>query len=377
MNFREYILVGAFLIIANYSYSQFNNSTFHIGQRVDRIDSNKFSLSVRNADFLKNNEYFNKIVQGYTLIGFYLQPRLVYQATPNLKLEGGVHLQKYSGLNKFTQVLPVFTVNYQAFNWLNIIIGTLYGSINHCMIDPVFDFERVYKNNVENGVQIIVDHKRIRSDLWLNWEKFIFEHSTFQEELVFGNSTELNITAPGKRVILAVPLQFLFAHKGGQDLNIPGHHVETLMNLAYGMHLGLNLNDKIVQRLVFRGYVTHYKDLSALKVLQYKNGLAFYPSLALEGKFFDLMVAYWDGKQFIAPRGEAYYQSISHNDSVYTESNRRLITLKLGFHHTISKGIEAGVRFEGYYDIQHKIFEYSYGLYLIFMRDFLLKKIKG
>lgn len=362
------------IVMTHYTHAQFSNPAFFSPYKL-KADSNTLSLKISNTNFLKNNEYFNKIVQGYTLIGFHFQPRLVYKPARQVSLEGGIHLQKYSGLDHFTQALPVFTVNYQPFRWLNLVMGTLYGSLNHRMAEPLFDFERHYTYNVENGIQVLINHDRIHSDLWINWEKFIFKHSGFQEEFVFGNSTRLNILNKTRKVILHVPVQFLFAHKGGQGLNMPGHHIETLMNVAYGLSIGIRTNKKFISEITLNGLIAHYQDLSPLKYLKYDNGIAFYPYLSMDGKFMEICAAYWDARHFIAPRGESMYQCISSEDSVYKEDHRKLLTMKLGLKYEIINGIDLGARFEGYYCLNEKHFDFSYSLYLVFKRDIIIKKI--
>lgn len=364
------------IVISQYAHAQFSNSAFFSSYKL-YADSNLLSLKISNTNFLKNNEYFNKIVQGYTLIGFHLQPRLVYQPASKVRIEGGIHLQKYSGLNQFTQVRPVFTVNYQPFRWLNLVMGTLYGALNHRMAEPLFDFERHYTQNVENGLQVLISHDLIHSDLWLTWEKFIFRHSEYQEEFVFGNSTRLNVLNKSRKVILQVPVQFLFAHKGGQGLNMPDHHIETLMNVAYGVSFGVRTNKKFISEITLNGLLTHYRDLSPLKYLKYDNGYAFYPYINVEGKFLEICAAYWDARHFIAPRGEAMYQCVSSEDSVYKENHRKLLTMKLGLKYEIIKGIDLGARFEGYYCLNKKHFDFSYSLYLVLNREILIKRINN
>ncbi len=258
MKSHVYILIILISFFSNPVKAQFDHSAFYSNPHLNIADSNRLSLSIYNTDFIKNNEYFSPIVSGYTLIGYLLQARLAYQVAPNVKIEAGIHLQKYSGLDKFTEVKPIFTVNYQPFSWANIIIGTLYGSANHRMIDPLFDIERYYKNNIEDGAQLLINHPRIHADLWLNWEQFIMKHSTFQEKIVAGFSAEIPLIDTSKRTILSIPVQCLLAHKGGQDLNLPDHVIETLLNADYGLHVGVRFRSKVLNQLVFKGYIVHY-----------------------------------------------------------------------------------------------------------------------
>ena len=54
-------------------------------------------LSLHAFTFFKDNEYFNKIVDGYTLYGTQLNPQLVYYPTKDLRIEAGVFLWKDFG----------------------------------------------------------------------------------------------------------------------------------------------------------------------------------------------------------------------------------------------------------------------------------------
>ena len=73
-------------------------------------DSSKLNLSIENTNFLKNNEYFGDFAQGYTLIGYFLKPKINFSPHKKLKISAGVHLQKYSGIDKFTEIQPTFSV---------------------------------------------------------------------------------------------------------------------------------------------------------------------------------------------------------------------------------------------------------------------------
>ena len=76
-------------------------------ERLLMADSAALHLTIYNYNFLWNNEFFGPIDKGYTLIGFNLLPALEYHFTPNIKAKAGVRLTKYSGLDKFTDCLPV------------------------------------------------------------------------------------------------------------------------------------------------------------------------------------------------------------------------------------------------------------------------------
>ena len=70
------------------------------------------SLRIKNIDFIKNNEYYNPIIEGYTMPGFFLQPELLYSPSGKVTVRGGIHLLKYAGTEKFSQIRPVISATW-------------------------------------------------------------------------------------------------------------------------------------------------------------------------------------------------------------------------------------------------------------------------
>ncbi len=75
---------------------------------LDTLNFKKLFLGIGNTDFVKNNEYFNKTCDGYTLIGFGLSPTVSYYFTPRLKVEGGFYLLVYFVFPDYSVVGPVW-----------------------------------------------------------------------------------------------------------------------------------------------------------------------------------------------------------------------------------------------------------------------------
>ena len=48
-------------------------------------------LNFRNISFIRNNEYSNPVTEGYTLIGWFIQPELVYRPAQKVELRLGAH----------------------------------------------------------------------------------------------------------------------------------------------------------------------------------------------------------------------------------------------------------------------------------------------
>jgi hypothetical protein len=371
-------VIGAFLLIFSsfIGLAQLNNSAFNLPAALNPGDSNKLFLGIENGNYFKNNYYYNNFEVGYKEIGWFLQPSLEYYPTGNTRLSAGVHMLKYSGLENLSRFTPVLSFQYRMADGIDLVLGTIYGTTNHRLIEPVFQFDRYNINHVENGFQFLFDKKHVWSDLWMNWETFIFDRSPIQERFTVGTSTLIKLNDPGNRFQLQIPLQTLITHRGGMH-TIVNAHVQTYLNYVYGIDLGYNLEGKVFQNLAFRGYMVNYQDLSFVREEPYTNGSGFYPNILIEGKFLDLMLGYWNAQKFIASRGEYLFQSVSEVDSSFTEEQRRLLTFKFTLHHTISRGIEMGARLEAYMDLKHRNIDYTYTLFISFNRKLFLHEMKS
>ena len=69
-------------------------------------------LSLKNINFVKNNEYYNPIIEGYTLMGYFIQPELVYAPSKKVRLQLGTHILSYAGADKISKVKLVFSTTY-------------------------------------------------------------------------------------------------------------------------------------------------------------------------------------------------------------------------------------------------------------------------
>ena len=61
----------------------------------------ELSVEFDNLSFFKDDEYTGSFMKGYTLPGLWLQAKAVYYPLEMLKLEAGVHLQRFWGANRY------------------------------------------------------------------------------------------------------------------------------------------------------------------------------------------------------------------------------------------------------------------------------------
>lgn len=353
--------------------AQVDNSAFINNYKINSGDSGKLFFRFENTDFLKNNEYFNDYYEGFTLLGYFVKPVLEFYPNSKTKITAGAFLQKYSGIDGFTQATPLLTFQYAGTSWFDLVIGTIYGSYNHNLIEPLYQSDRYYREQQENGLQLLFNRKHFRADIWASWEKFIFQNDPSQEKIFGGVSGSLILFPENQehKFSFEIPLQGTVQHLGGQ-INVSDKKMSTLLNSALGFKTAYRLNNRT--SLILDGYFAKFYDNSPEKQLPYIAGYGLLGNLGVKRGNFTLLAGYWNCENFISPKGEPLFQSVSQMDSSYFRKKRKLVTLKLDFNKKISSDISLNFRVESYYDIVVKNLDYSYGLNIIFNRSFFIKK---
>ncbi len=353
------------------------NSAFSTYSPLCDTCNHHLDLRFEGSSFFQNNEYFDHFAMGLTGIGFYVQPTLEYYFMPNLRVNAGVFALKYSGLDHFSQVIPIFSMQYQATKSLEIVFGNIFGTLNHNLEQPLFRYDRFYTNHVEYGMQFLLHTKNIKSDLWLHWEHFIVQGDTAPERLDVGNNTLIHLCSH-KNLSVNLPVQWLFSHRGGQMEPGP-HYVATLFNGLTGLKFKYDLNSFSslqFQPLMAFYYGLHYPGPGFPGHPLFKNGYGIYPKLLYTYHHLNIMTAYWYGNRFIAPKGEYLFQSVSEINPDYSEAIRKLWVSKVWYNKTIGKYLNLEVRLSTYYDLNHRNLDYSYAFYMLINQDFFLAKYR-
>ncbi len=355
--------------------AQYGNRIYIVETGIAKADSQQLFLRFRNATFINNKEFFNPYQPGYTLIGYYARPVLEYHPGPNTRLRAGAHLLKYTGMGKFSSLIPVFSFEHSFLPGFDMVFGSLYGSLNHGMVEPLFSFERVFTHHHESGLQFLIDRGIFRADIWVDWETFIFTGDPFQEEFTAGLSSWVVLSGKENRLQVELPLQLLAVHKGGQIDN-SDERMQNIVNYAAGIHADLHLDHNFFRTIGFRGYLTFFHDLSNELQYPYRDGRGIYPNLHLDCRWFELGAGYWRGHRFIAPRGEPLFQSISQVDPELRADRRELYTSKIIFDRKLLRGINMGIRFEVYYDPVLNDLDHTGGLHIMIDERFFLTRVR-
>lgn len=332
----------------------------------------EFGLRLNSIAFFKNNEYFHPLVEGYTLPGFQVQPRFYYDLGDKFSLEAGVHLSQFSGKDGLNSVDPLFRATYSPTKTFSILLGWLKGNAAHQLIEPLYQWERVYTHPLEYGVQFLVEKPGFQLDTWIDWERYIELNDPFQEELTFGTTSKIKLISRNDLEIW-LPLQVTIKHMGGQvtAIDLP---LTTLANWSTGMSFSLYNSSSLVKRLLLDLYYVGFSDFSPQKRQPFKNGYGFYPVLSANVYDFQTSVGYWYAERFMSTKGEPLFQSVSTINPSVIYAGRTVMTFKASYYKQVFKNVSFAAYFESYLDMKINQFDYAYGITMSVNGDLLLKK---
>jgi len=332
-------------------------------------------LLVKADNFLKNNEYFSPLSEGWTGIGFFVQPQIEYKPDQKTTIDAGFHLLMYDGGSFVSEFLPLFSISYEAKPGFLLRMGHLNNDKLHYLSESLYRRDWFYQHPVEYGLQSIVDKAHFHSDTWLEWRRFIQKGDPFQEKIIAGSSSRMEQNL-GKHFSVHVPFQLLLTHKGGQIDTSP----DGVLTVFNGM-AGIGFSFKPYPLRTFNFGVDaqylYYQALSMpppgqINALPFQKGYAWNAGINASTKWFDLKMAYQQGYQFIAPYGEFLLESISELDSSFTMPKRKLIIGRIELSKSLSHYLQVKTNFEAYYDLPSKRMDFTYGVNLIVDDRFFL-----
>ncbi len=355
-------------------FAQLSNNVFVLADEADSSKKSSLWFDFYNFSFVKNNEYFNKIAEGYTLFGNQLMPVLKYYPTEKVSLELGLFAQKDFGNNKYTVIQPIFAVKIKHNN-LKLIFGSLEGAMNHQLVEPLYDFERIMNNRLENGLQGILKKDKIFVDAWFNWEKMIYRGDSVQE-YVSGGLSALYKCFSSEKFQIELPLQFVAMHQGGQ-IDVSEAPLTTRFNSATGIKFTWKFApERKLKALCFDNYFLFSKDFSNVYQHEYIEGSGYYLNFSTIFKEIVFMLSYWNGDKYTSTHGGNLYNSESrsvHNPK-YLEANRKLLIFRYIHEIEVIKGLHLSSRIEPHYDFEMSGFEFYTGLYIVYKPSFKLIK---
>jgi hypothetical protein len=376
------ILLLLVFLVQYKSQAQLDNSFFYdTAQTV--VAPEKLYLSIEMVGLHRNTEYFNKIVEGRTLFSTHTIPTLIYSPTSRVFIEAGAFLWKDFGNENYSLIAPFFRLKYTQKN-VSLIFGNLEGSLTHQLIEPLYDMERFHTHRTEQGIQLKLNKKRIYSDVWVDWRKMIYQNSPFQEEILGGSNTVLNLYQHEKWKI-TTPIQLVVKHSGGQ-INAPSPPDSvrlpafSLLNVALGADVQFFIREKWVKSLNISSYwVQSYNDLPLLPYV-FQSGRGSYINLKVStNRWGDFYFSHWYGNSYSSAIGGALFRSESTIPSNigYTEPYRHLILFRYSNTWKITDDLCFLLRFEPSYHFNQNKTELAWGFYLRYQPLFYLFQLKS
>jgi hypothetical protein len=370
------ILVGLFLFCVNTLFAQLDNRFISDHISLQPADSNSWGLSINNFNYLRNTEYFNDIEVGRTLFGYQLNPSLFIQPNDHLKLQAGVFVQSDFGATpSYTKVLPTFSVKIKKKHTL-FIFGTLEGALAHRMYEPLVNINSAIERRIENGFQLKHESNNTFFDLWINWEKFIERGSPYKEQFTAGLNFTPILISNENGFSVSVPIQGTAFHQGGQ-IDVDTTNMLMVFNAGSGILFNKKWEKALLSQMQFDLMTFSFIENTNSGYLPFRNGQAFMSNLSATLHDATVMLSYWYGNNFIAPRGTSIYQSVSLDNPGLTQANRQLIFVRYFYHKALADGLSLDVRFEPVYDVKASLLDFSYSLYISYTLDKKFGKLQA
>ena len=361
-------IIALLLISLFHTMAQNNLAIKHTHFHFDSTRNRQLLFQLENLNFLRNNEYFGDLAEGYTLTGYAIQPALTYYATPYFRLTAGVHLQQYNGTKEYDEVLPVLSAQLNFNHRLSVLMGAIKGHVHHNMPEPLLDPEWQINRPVETGIQFLYNSHRFNADLWLDWNQFIKMNDTIPEKFIVGLNSNLTISNPESRWNWNIPFQMMVSHRGGQISNY-NQPMESLLNLGTGITTEKKLTGRL-KSLKLATQLFLYKDLTDKNERPYNNGYANYHTACVDTHWGELMAGLWYAQDFFSLKGNPLFLSTSNYMKEFYKKDRQMITLKYNYNLPFKKQIKFNFGTEAYYDLKTQEMEYFYGLNVIFTPSF-------
>lgn len=366
---KKYLFIFYLFFIATVNAQHFTSDLTL--QQLFKSDSNSLYFNIDNYNFLWNNEFFNHYVDGYTLIGYNLRPTLEYHFTSQIKAEAGVYLQKYSGLDHYKRILPVYKVTWHTDHFA-VVAGTINGTTFHRLPDQILHHELQMSNAQEDGFQLVCNKHRIFADAWVNWQSFIFAGDKKQEELYGGLSVD-PIIIQNENWEINTPAAFVIFHQGGQ-IDSVDRSLKTLMNYTAGVQATRATGFRWADHIQVGTRLMGYRDNSPNPQSIYQAGWGILTNVKAKHKASYLSAGYWYAHKFLTMQGDPMFSCYSTLDPAYHAKSRQMLVGELHLGKNATPYFHIAFMSNAYYDLDSGRFDYTYGILMILRPSLLVKR---
>lgn len=322
-------LIIALLALVPGLRAQVMEGTFSPGWELDSAArAGELRLDVGSTLFFRDNEFSSKSMDGYTLPGFRLIPRVGYRAADNIDIELGVYALRYWGADSYPNfayrdiavwkghkthafhLLPWLRVQMATEGGVNFVLGNIHGHSAHRLIDPLFSPELNLTADPEAGAQVLWSGRWMDVDVWVNWESFIYRLDTHQEAFTAGFSGRVKYNSEDAPVHFYSPVQMLAQHRGGEIDTITVNSVQTLMNGAIGVGADISLHRRALRRLTLEADLLGYWQLAG-ELWPFEKGCAVWLHGALDINHARVKLGWFKGHDFISMFGYPFFGAVS------------------------------------------------------------------
>lgn len=344
--------------------------------------------------FVRDAEYFLPYTKGYSALGFFMKPTLTYIHDERLSLSVGLHLLGIAGDHKkLREVSPIVRIEYKPNKIIKIVGGTLSDRfIGHGLYQPMYDYDRLFYANKEDGLQVFAYTKHWQSEMWCNWEDFIVVDSPWQEKFTFGwvNTIATSFKPDNHKDVrhwIGIPIHLMMNHRGGQIDAVQDTCIETLANVATGLIYSINTPKSGSFRVDLPVFGFSNRSDEHHIHTHFKKGWGFYPQLKYHKcwsparvlakgeidytvseklRYLDANIGYWYGDGFISGRGSYLFQSRSYFDDSFERRYRHMLTAEAAY----NLNDVMFFRLQAYYDLDESSVDYAATFALRFDRSF-------
>lgn len=382
-----------FLVLGISNYTQAQKSVFYSSETSESYDIKGFGVEVYNLNFIKNNEYFNFITDGLTLLGSQVHPELIYNNTDKTQFRAGVFLLKHFGEASVDVAIPTFSFVYSTKNH-QLILGNFSPRSNHNLIEPLMASEKVLSSQViETGIQYRFKSKIIETEVWMDWEDYIRKYSEVREVFTIGAVSKLKLWED-----VYLPVQYLWRHRGGQinkkyrdENNLAG--TSNMTNVSVGLEY--NALNALNNGFVLNYHFLQHSAISTPPEYPFESGNAHYLTLSYTINAYNFLVGYYKADKFVSAKGNEMFQTYSLKSNInfwntvldnryidLKEPDRNLIFSRFFYEKQLASNVKLGIQLEGFYQLndsedllgieenkKHQ-FDYSYGIYVVFNEVF-------
>ena len=341
-------LAGTILLLLLFTgaFSQEGPGIFISDEPFSPQKSGNLSVAVDNLNFFKNNEYKSNYVEGYTLTGTWIRPKLLFYPDKKFRFELGGQVLAYNGRDDY-KVYPWFAAVYQPKKNITIRMGSLNNDHNHELLEPVMDSEHYLNSRPEAGIQAKFRNSRLTTDFWIDWQQMIFKGDPYKEHFSFGIVTEVNLL-DADHIRLSLPLTFNGRHQGG-EIDTNPDPVLTHIAVTEGLKLVKKLQGSFVKSWFAESYLLQTTYPKGETALPGANGSAIYFRAGITSGYGKIIGGYWQGNRFFTPLGMPLFQNTSLDQPLAIDPNR-LWTLSYLFDRKIFEQSRFGFAFDMYYD---------------------------